>query len=59
MKKLSEVIDQVLSDALYETVFDPELASKRMKFVQRLLQKYADLNRPIDLNAEWNKFDVA
>jgi hypothetical protein len=59
MSKVSQVIQNVLSDALYETVIDPFLAAQRIRFVQKLVEKFPDLNSMIDLNEEWNKFEMA
>lgn len=53
MKKVSEVIQSVLEDAIFETVIDPELAYTRIKFVQWLTRKFVNLDTEIDQNTEW------
>lgn len=54
---LSKAIQQVLSDALYETVIDAFLASQRLRFVKKLVEKHPDLNAEIDLDKEWDEFE--
>ncbi len=54
---LSKAIQQVLSDALYETVIDAFLAAQRLRFVKKLVEKHPDLNAEIDLDKEWDEFE--
>lgn len=59
MKKLSEIIQEVLSDALYETVIDAFLAAQRLRFIKKLVKEHPDLNAEIDLDKEWKEFETA
>ena len=54
---ISLIINSHLNDARIETTINPELAAKRIQFVQKVLSLYPDTNSRLDieeLDQIWN-----